>query len=52
MIVWLWPQMAVTTARGDGTMGDNDDMTVGMDSDRGQQLQDDTHNDKGYRICV
>ena len=35
-----------------GMMRDNDDMMVGTDSDRGQQLQDDMHNDKGYRICV
>ena len=35
-----------------GTTRDGDDKTVRMDSNRGQQLQDDTHNDEGYRICV
>ena len=31
---------------------DSDDTMVRMDSDRGQQLEDETHNDKGYHICV
>ena len=83
--VWLRPQTAVMTARGDGmtTMfgfgpkrqlrwhgddgfgfgpkwqlrrnngnnggdgGDDDDITATL-----QQLQDDTHDDEGYRVCV
>ena len=26
--------------------------TARMDDDRGLQLQNNTHNDKGYRVCV
>ena len=33
-------------------MRDDDDTTVRTDSDRGQQLQDDMHDDKDYRVCV
>ena len=35
-----------------GTTRDDDNTTVRMDSDRGQQLQDDMHNDEDYRVCV
>ena len=50
-IVWLRPQMAVTTVR-QGTTRDDDNTTVRTDSNRGQQLQDDTHDDEDYCVCV
>ena len=36
----------------DGKRRQYDDTTVGTDSDRGQQLQDDTHDDEDYHVCV
>ena len=45
-------------ARDDGTTvqqgmtRDDDGTTVRTDSDRDQQLQDDMHDDEGYRVCV
>ena len=44
--------MTGTTRDNNDTTRDNNDTTVRTDSDRGQQLQDDTHNDEDYRVCV
>ena len=48
-MIWLWPQMAIMTAREQQC---DDDTTMRTGDDRGLQLQNNMHNDKGHRICV